>query len=203
MLPQNPDIEYCPETRQYFFKGVRVPSVTEIVKVAGFANFTGIPPLVLEKAAIRGRRAHTVAEAVDLDLFDKDKADAEDLETAGWWGEAKAAVFKAVHKPLDELIEQIVFSNIPLYAGRLDRAWEMPGKRLIIADIKTGGVIDEKYCGLQLAGYAGALKAAYPGYLIQTLVIQIRKGFKIVPVQWADYSTYFMSAYNIYQLKMR
>ena len=201
MRSLNPEIDFRAETREYFHKGVRVPSVTEIVKEAGVADFSRIPPAVLEKAAARGRKAHMVAEAIDLNLFDDKNADEADIETAKDWRSAKEVIFKASH-PIDELIEQIIYCEKPQYAGRFDRAWELPGKRLLLADIKTGG-FNEKYCGLQLAGYAGALRVAFPDYLIQSLVIQLKDGFKIIPVPWADYTTYFISAYNIYQLKKR
>jgi hypothetical protein len=204
MLPQMPDVTFHAETHEYTFKGNKVPSVTTIVSAAGLADFSHVNPAVLEAAKNRGRRAHMVTQAVDLDLFDDKKADETDQRTALLWRNARASFFASIKgkKPVDEMIEQVILSEKPLYAGTLDRAWEFPGKRLVIADIKTGGFY-EKYCGLQLAGYAGALKPAYPGYSIETYVIQLKETFKIIPVPWAEYSNYFLSAYNIYQLKTR
>jgi len=43
--------------------GVRVPSITQVIKLAGFSDFSGIDPAVLENAARRGTEVHALAAA--------------------------------------------------------------------------------------------------------------------------------------------
>ena len=71
------------DTSGYVVNGVRLPSVTEVLSIAGLTDFSGVPPGVLEKARVRGTQVHEITEWIDDGLtigevfgLDEDDADA-------------------------------------------------------------------------------------------------------------------------------
>lgn len=142
-------IEYNAETHTYTLDGIRLKSVTQILKEAGLTDYSAIPADVLQRAADFGTAVHDMTylyDRNDLDMESLDPAlvpylDAWQsfLQVTGW--ETKAS-------------EQLVYSKRYLYAGRFDRKGPYNGK-LTILDIKTGikNKATVKTTGIQLAGY--------------------------------------------------
>ena len=48
-------------------KGVWVPSATQIMSLARYTNFDGIPPQIVKNASIRGDGAHWLTQIYDSD----------------------------------------------------------------------------------------------------------------------------------------
>jgi hypothetical protein len=119
-------VEYNDSIHEYTLGGIHVPSVTELLKpVVG--EFECAPMY-----AERGTAVHTLTELWDTGLYLPDLADAE-LTTY-------MMAYEDFHDQHDvEVVEmeQIVFNQNLLYAGRLDRIWKIDGK-LHLTDIKTG-----------------------------------------------------------------
>ena len=119
-------VEYNDAIHEYTLGGIHVPSVSELLKpVTG--EFECAPMY-----AERGTAVHTLTELWDTGLYLPDLADAE-LTTY-------MMAYEEFHDQHDvEVVEmeQIVFNQTLLYAGRLDRIWKIDGK-LHLTDIKTG-----------------------------------------------------------------
>lgn len=162
----------------YHVKGQRVPSVTEILALAGLVDFTSVPVEVLQAAADRGRLAH--AHTARLDAAPEGVSLVESLlsvpdEIQGY---AKAWLrFRddTGFSPL--LIEQPVVSCAYGYAGTLDRFGVVPDATIYLIDLKTGSSLPT-WVGLQLAGYEQALRESSPlmakGDRVQRLAVRLR-----------------------------
>lgn len=138
-------VEYNDSIHEYTLQGIHIPSVTELLKpVTGEFKFA---PMYAE----RGTAIHTLTELWDTGLYLPELAD-EELTTY-------MMAYEDFHDQHDvEVVEmeQIVFNQNLLYAGRLDRLWKIDGK-LHLTDIKTGNKYKQhifQLCAYQMASEA-------------------------------------------------
>ncbi len=137
----------------YKVHGERVPSVTEILKLCGLSNFSGIAPDVLENARRRGVAVHAWTEMLDQGFLAP--TDSPDEEIAGY----VAAYLEFKEKAGFEIthIEHVVVSESYRYAGTLDRAGYLRNlaepQEQIVLDIKNVASVSPS-TRLQLAGYS-------------------------------------------------
>ncbi len=119
------------DTSNYRINGVRIPSVTEVLKIAGMTNFDGIPAANLLAARERVVAVHTWTEAIDLGTIGPSDLPLEDIEkyVFAWISFKRESGFTPT------LIECPVVNEELRYAGTLDRRGEMNGKVWTI-DIK-------------------------------------------------------------------
>jgi len=113
------------DTSNYYISGVRVPSVTEVLKIAGMTNFDGIPAANLLAARERGIAVHNWTEAIDLGYL-KPRCDSPYDQVAPYidaW-----LRFQSESGFTPTLIEASVMNEEMRYAGTLDRRGEMNGK---------------------------------------------------------------------------
>jgi len=78
-------LAFDPAVHEYRLNGIRVPSVTGVLKAAGYIDLSGIPSAVLEAARARGTRVHAALHYLledDLDITTVDEADRGYLESA-------------------------------------------------------------------------------------------------------------------------
>ena len=188
------------ETHRYIFDGRVVPSVTQIISDAGFSFFRDVPPDVLRKAADFGTAVHEATEAYDLGMLGN--VEPRCMEKVAVWEMIRDELLGS-DTPDDTLVEQLVFNKSQFYAGRVDRIYDFRTLHhcIYILDIKTGAY-DEKYCGLQLAGYAEAVRSMLGPVAIKTFIADL-KAEKLHRITWADYSNYFFSALNVFNFKRR
>ncbi len=132
---------------KYIFNGVRYASVTEVLSLSGWSDYSDVHPEVLERAAARGSEAHDLSEQFDLDLLDPDTLP---LHRRGYMNG-----YKRFHKEHDcrlLLRERVVKSHRHRVAGQMDIYAFLNGK-LAVIDVKTAREESVSW-GLQLAGYA-------------------------------------------------
>ncbi len=135
-------LEFKEAKHEYFYQGIRVPSVSELCKP--LRSDWVIPPYYAE----RGTAVHDLTEAFDSGrYFD---------ELAGELYPYMDAYrqFHDQHEVALKEMEQMVFHDRLFYAGRFDRLWEVDGV-LHLTDIKTGGKYRQHR--VQLSAYAMAL----------------------------------------------
>ncbi len=133
---------------EYKFKGVIVPSVTQILQPLN--DFSGIPPAILENKRQIGVAVHKACE-----LYDDDDLDEESLTpiVADYFAAWKR--FKTENEVVVEMSEQRIFHALHRYAGTLDRVLTLNGVRCVL-DLKTSATLNPAV-GLQLAAYDMAL----------------------------------------------
>lgn len=141
------------DTRAYVdTAGHRLPSVTEILQIAGLSSLGGIAPDVLEAAAQRGRDVHEWTHALDTGQIDPGYEAPQEI--AGYVAaylrfreESRAQVLKS---------EFLVRHEALRYVGTADRLLLMPREPgEWIVDLKTGSALTPE-TAVQIAGYAFA-----------------------------------------------
>lgn len=141
------------DTQPYWVDGVRWPSVTEALKMAGMEDLSHIPRAVLEEAAHRGREVHIWTALLD-------DGDALRTEVPAWidgyveaWEEFKAQEGFQVRES-----ERVVYQHQYRYCGRLDCRGILDSDWTLV-DKKTSNT-HQIYpgAGPQTAGYEKCLK---------------------------------------------
>jgi hypothetical protein len=136
--------------------GVRLPSVTEILRLAGLTNLDAIPESYLERARVRGVDLHEWTAAIDLGLIDADMEPPQQI----------AGRVRAYLRFLDESQFRVLQMEEPVrhdrlrYCGTFDRYGLFPvrggGGTATVLELKaTVRLYPETR--LQLCGYAMAL----------------------------------------------
>lgn len=142
-------------THTYLVDGVRVPSVTQVLKP--LYSFDGIPNAVLNAKAALGTAVHQACELLDND--DLDEESDEGLEAlapiAGYLAGYKK--FKAEKKPVVIENETRLFHPVHRYAGTIDRRYLIENATWDI-DLKTTAAMSP-IVGLQTAAYSEMFKA--------------------------------------------
>jgi len=128
-------LTFDPDTHAYALEGVRVPSVTQILKASGLINFDGIPAGVLNAALERGTCVHTALHYLnegdlDLDQFRKDFPEWVGY-LDGWLSFCDQRRFEPI------LNEHRVASPRHLIAGTLDCLGLLEGEAVLL-DFATG-----------------------------------------------------------------
>jgi hypothetical protein len=144
-------LEFDPVEHRYRLFGVPVPSVTQVLRQAGYVNLGGVPSDVLERARDRGQRVH---QALHF-LFENDLDEASiDDEVRGYLESARAYITRdivEVHR-----VEVRLWSERHFYAGTCDLiATHADGMRSV-DDFKTGNP-DDVAADMQTAAYLGSL----------------------------------------------
>ena len=133
-------------TDAYKVNGERVPSVTEILKLAGMNGYERVPPEILEHARQRGADVHSWLELLDLGHLQEEDIPTADDEIQGYliaW-----VCFKSDTGFLPGEIEKPVVNETWRYAGCPDR-YTMQA----VYEIKTTATLLPT-TGVQLAAYA-------------------------------------------------
>jgi hypothetical protein len=149
MLVATSPLTFEPETHEYRLNGVRVPSVTGVLKQAGYVNLSGVPLHVIEAARARGTRVHAALHYLlenDLDISTVDAADRGYLESA--------EQYLAAHVQKVISVERRVWSERHCCAGTMDLIAVHDDGFVSIDDFKTGDPADVA-ADLQTAAYHG------------------------------------------------
>jgi hypothetical protein len=149
------------DTSKYVLHGVRIPSVTEVLDIAGLIDWSMVPPGVLEEAGERGHRVHEWLELLDQGFLDLEDEPDEDI--AGFVGAYLRFKDETGFKP--ELIEHVVVNETYAYAGMLDRTGRLNGDRAMV-DLKTVRQVNAT-TALQTAGYAACLGNGHRRFALQ------------------------------------
>jgi len=150
-LKAMPNIDFDENNHIYRKSNIRLPSVTQLMKVLSDDLYDNIDPAVLEKAAKRGTAVHEACE-----MFDKFNFVGIDENEREYFN--AYLNFKKEHKVKSIANEIKVFHKQLLYAGTIDVIAEIDGK-ITLADIKTTAVLHSKLVAVQLGAYLMALKS--------------------------------------------
>lgn len=175
------EIIFDEERHIYVVDGEIVPSVTQVMQPLYAARYAGIPESTLRRAADRGTQVHAVCELIDGGVM-------PDLEPFGNDAGYVEAYLRFVdeQKPEWTDIERLVFHEEKRYAGRLDRAGLLGGKR-IIADIKTSSEVHDD-AAIQMWAYRHAL--GEEGEAPALVVIHLKKNGEYRVVEFPEREEY-------------
>ena len=148
---------FDPTTHVYQVDGVRVPSVSEILRSAGLVDYAGIPQDVLEYAASRGTAVHLATCFYDQGDLDRDSLDEQVAPYVTAWMK-----FREEH-PFQILETEQMHLGILgglRFGMTVDRliTLSVPVSNRTILDIKCTREI-HRHHGVQLAGYEVGIKS--------------------------------------------
>lgn len=174
----------------YTVGGVRVPSVSRILRPLTNAVYGEIDRETLRRAADFGTAVHACTELLDLDELDEDSVIPEWTPYLDAYKRWKAATRPEIFHIEDRL-------GCSKYAGTLDRICRINGELWVI-DIKTTSSI-HPHVGVQLAAYVALAKGYYGGtYRRAALQLRGDGSFKVTEFSsWND-ETCFNALLGIY-----
>lgn len=181
------------DTSRYVVDGVRVPSVTECLAIAGLVDLSCIPHEVLENARQRGQDGHEWCASIAAGHVAAKDAD----------GELRPYLeaFEDFMTQMDlevEAVEEPVRNDRYRYAGTLDLRGKLNGQRYIL-DVKLTAAVGP-HVGVQLAGYAGCFAVPHRRAALQLLPTgKFRISVCVDHHDWHD----FLSALRVTHFKLR
>lgn len=146
------DFTFDAETHTYRLDGLRLPSVTEIIKPLS-PDFSRIPADVLEAKRALGVAVHAACEFDDRDELDDSNTDQQVMGYVAAWRRFKSETRCSVL-----MNEQALYHASFRFAGTVDRVVEIVGVGKMLIDLKTAALMDDVF-GVQLAGYQILLAA--------------------------------------------
>lgn len=147
--------------------GAMVPSVTQILNLCGFTDYTWCNVAARD----RGSRVHAAVHYLCEGDLDRSSVDAEDAPYV-----ASAEAFLADMNADVVMAEAVVFSTLYGYAGTADLFAYLRGRRrLAVVDWKCSATT-VRATGLQLAAYAGAFLELTGEAVIDRLSVQLTPG---------------------------
>jgi hypothetical protein len=154
--------------------GVIVPSVTQVLTLAGISDVSGIPSHILEKASAIGTAVHLATE-----LLDREDLELESLDPQIVGYVVGYQKFKEEHEFKPRLIEHRIIAGVELpYGMCVDRVGSLKGGELeAVVDIKTSSRPQPSWA-IQTAAYAYGLGQDYG-----RLIVHVAKDgtYKLIP----------------------
>src|SRR4030042_6845933 len=140
--------QFLSETHEYYFNGLRIPSVTGVLPNAGLLDYSGFSDYYRD----RGTYVHAATEMIDKGTLDWDSLDG-----------TLRPYCEAYQKFIDDVKPAIILSEKPLYhagygfAGKPDRAIRI-NERTSVIDFSTGNPPPAKK--IQVAAYQELIHAS-------------------------------------------
>ncbi len=187
-------VEFDEATHTYTQGGVKLPSVTQVIKAAGLMpDFYGSGN---ETAMLRGTLVHRICEFHDQSDL---KEDSVDPALAGYLEAWKT--FRAETEFVPSGIEWRRAHPLYRYAGMVDRIGRFGGLPAII-DIKTGA--SDPWMGVQLAAYEGLVVQDGPVGVNRRLGVHLTSEGKYSIQRFEDGSDWpiFLSALGLYNWRL-
>lgn len=146
-------LEYFDETHTYFFNGIVLPSITQILKIKFGKKYNNISEEVLIRASIRGTEVHKDIENYEVHGIEKDNSK-----------ELHNYKFLKTHfnfECIGNEVPIILFKNgVPVSAGRIDLILK-EGENVGIGDIKRTSYFDIDYVTCQTNLYRIGYQQTY------------------------------------------
>jgi hypothetical protein len=133
-------------THTYYWNGIPVPSVTQVIKAETDDQYQYVDPRVLELAAQFGKATHTAVHLEALGILDYSTLDEPLIPYLNAFKR-----FACDYELEIEFTEKRLYSQVYRFAGTLDLKGTVHGIPAII-DWKTG-ILNKLACGLQLGAY--------------------------------------------------
>lgn len=171
----------------YYLDGQRVPSVTQVLSLAGLVDLRDIPPHILETARLKGEYVHRLCEFLDqgdLDPASVDPALAGYVQAWERCKEERGFEVSAVEERLFYVSER----GLP-FAGSSDR------RVLFIADGDVPGILDLK-TGTRLQPTTALQLAAYDLATCYSLKLVVPRGHLRIAVKLCADGTYEWKRYD-------
>ncbi len=119
------------EKHEYRLNGVVLPSITQVLRLAGLVDFSKVPPTILKASQDFGTAAHVATQLYDLGTLDFATLDEALRPYLDNW-----IYFKEKYGFKPDIIEKPMASRIYRFAGTPDRLGTINGKQVIV-EIKT------------------------------------------------------------------
>lgn len=188
-----------PSRHEYLLDGEPVPSVTEVITVAGLGvDYAGIDPVVLEKARHRGTRVHEVCEQID-----RGQQPAVEDEIAPY--RDAYLRFLADSQAQCHDTEARVYHPEHRYAGTYDWRGVLAGK-LTILDRKATATMAHASTAAQAAGYLHAHNAICPDAICEQIgSLHLRRDgtYRLRVYELNDAWAAFLAALTVYRYRKR
>jgi len=146
------NLEFKEEKHQYFYKGLEVPSVTQIISASNSGALQNIPSSILDNASERGVAVHQAIE-----FYNKYKFANISKEYEGYFEAYRKWYRKEGFSFIEIKSELKVYHKVFNYAGTIDMLITNTKEEHILVDIKTTNELNMKYVSLQLSAYKDAL----------------------------------------------
>jgi hypothetical protein len=190
-----PDFRFDEATHTYTLDGVRLPSVSEIIRPC-VGDLDAIPHAVLNRKRDLGKDVHQLTHLIDHGLIAP--SDVDDERLRGYTD----AYFRFLDdkQPTWQVIEKPLYSAARRYAGTPDRFG-------LVADAMTSVDIKNTYAlrpatGVQLSGYALLLEALF-GKPERHLALQLKPDGTYVLKEYGDETAIFLSLLNIHHWRVK
>lgn len=187
------NFKYDEESHKGFYRGVLVPSVTQLIECL-YPLDDDIPEERLTNAAKRGTTIHNeiaeINEIINRHILPFDKASQSSEEVKDY-----VAFINAYHLTplrfeemvflLDEDKELICYGTYDLILGAYQDIEPFKAQKCYLFDIKTTSVFNKPKTALQTQIYRVAFKQMFPNLEIEdeTFGLHIRDGIKVIPLK--------------------
>lgn len=145
-------LEFLDDIHVYLVDGVRVPSITQMLKFKFGHKYDAVDAKVLQRASEQGTAVHEAIEAWCREGIDSDYPEVRNFKFL-----QKAYGFEVIDNEVPVILCK---DDEPISAGRLDLVITMDGKTGL-ADIKRTSVLDKAYLMVQLNLYRLAYQQTY------------------------------------------
>lgn len=187
------------DVSKYVIDGVRLPSVTECLEMAGLSDYSGIPEAILERALHRGVDVDEWISAYELRLLDGLEPDER---VAPYFEGYKR--FKADTGFERELVQHFVHNKTYSYVGTLDLVGAMPklGVKRALLDTKCVYAVRPEV-GPQLALYALPLEEG--GRIDGRYALQLMRDgtYRLIPFMERHHTHDALAAVRVAHWKIR
>ncbi len=168
------DLYFDTESHTYYWKGEKVPCVSDMLAMIDCITMKGIPPQNIINASERGRRVHEATEDFEYGLLDIDEdwiSENEDIEPyvcayIDWWSEVNSSLPIASEEPL--------YCEETGLAGTIDLIKQKDGELWLI-DKKTSATLGQLRSLLQLNIYRLNWNATHEEKINRLAILQLRK----------------------------
>lgn len=193
------NFQFDATAHRYTLDGLSIPSVTQIIQLAGIGtDYSNIPPVILEQKRALGVAVHEICEYVDMG--------AEPPYYPGVEGYVEAyCKFRREKEFIPLEAELQLYHKTLKYAGTIDRIGQIKGITAVI-DLKTTASIEIGYVGPQTAAYEEAYrlwtgtKKKLPRYCLQ---LKSDGSYKLEQCKSKEDFQAFLAALNIYRWRER
>jgi len=169
-------LAFDPVEHRYTWNGAPVPGVTSVL--APLTDLSMVDPDLLERASQFGKAVHYACELDDFGRLDADSLDPALQPYLAAWKK-----FSREHDAQWTWIERQVYHQTLRYAGTLDRAGSVRGRKAIV-DIKTSTSLYASV-GPQLAAYARAYDPL-AGASLMRVAVQLKEDGTYTAKEYTD-----------------
>lgn len=171
------DLFFDDQAHQYYWKGEKVPCVSDLCKMIDCLTMGGIPAQVLVKAGERGTRVHEATEDFEYGLLDMDDEWCAENEDIAPYVNAYIDWFKNGNDSVPVATEEATYCEQTGIAGTVDLVKARNGE-LWLFDKKTSATLGTLRSVLQLNIYRLNWNATHDKKIDHLAILQLFKDGK-------------------------